>query len=117
LLKLAAVEGDSEPTRRRLWRADLTGDEEAVVAAFVDARLLVSGGSAPGEATIEIAHEALLRQWPPLRHAVEASRASLRIPSDLERLAADWQRAREDESYLLRGARLAAIDEWAADHR
>jgi WD40 repeat protein/energy-coupling factor transporter ATP-binding protein EcfA2 len=117
LLKLAAVEGDSEPTRRRLRRADLTGDEEAVVAAFVDARLLVSGGSAPGEATIEIAHEALLRQWPPLRHAVEASRASLRIRSDLERLAADWRRAREDESYLLRGARLAAIDEWAADHR
>ena len=117
LLKLAAVEGDSEPTRRRLRRADLTPDEEAVVAAFVDARLLISGGDAAGEATIEIAHEALLRQWPPLRQGIEASRASLRIRSDLERLAADWRRGGQDESYLLRGGRLAAIDEWAADHR
>jgi WD40 repeat protein len=117
LLKLAAVEGESEPTRRRLRRADLTRDEEAVVAAFVDARLLVSSGDATGEATIEVAHEALLRQWPPLRRAVEASRASLRMRSDLERLTADWHRAGQDESYLLRGARLAAIDEWAADHR
>ena len=117
LLKLAAVEGDSEPTRRRLRRADLTPDEEAVVAAFVDARLLISGGDAAGEAAIEIAHEALLRQWPPLRQGIEASRASLRIRSDLERLAADWRRGGQDESYLLRGVRLAAIDEWAAGHR
>jgi WD40 repeat protein len=117
LLKLAAVEGESEPTRRRLRRADLTPDEEAIVAAFVDARLLVSSGDATGEATIEVSHEALLRQWLPLRRAVEASRASLRMRSDLERLATDWHRGGQDESYLLRGARLAAIDEWAADHR
>src|SRR4029077_9885929 len=31
--------------------------------------------------------------------------------------AADWRRGGQDESYLLRGGRLAAIDEWAADHR
>jgi WD domain, G-beta repeat len=36
--------------------------------------------------------------------------------SELERLAADWDLGGRDESYLLRGGRLSAFDEWAADH-
>jgi hypothetical protein len=116
LLKLATIEGESEPIRRRLPRAELSPDEDAVVGAFIDARLLTSGASGMGEATVEVAHEALLRQWSPLRAAIEQSRASLRMRSDLERLAADWDRARWDESYLLRGARLTNTDEWARTH-
>ena len=60
------------------------------------------------EATVEVAHEALLRQWPPLRDAIEADRDLLRLRSELERLAADWQQGQRDDSYLLRGGRLAA---------
>jgi hypothetical protein len=65
---------------------------------------------------VGVAHEVLLRQWRPSREAIEASRASLRMRSELERLAADWQEGQRDDSYLLRGARLAAFNEWAADH-
>ena len=116
LLKLAAVEGEGEPIRRRLQRSALSVDEQAVVGTFVDARLLTSGKTAGEEATVEVAHEALLRQWPPLREAIEASRASLRMRSELERLATDWDRGRRDESYLLRGGRLATFDRWAIEH-
>jgi WD40 repeat protein len=116
LLKLAAIEGDGEPIRRRLQRSALSVDEQAVVGTFVDARLLTSGKTAGEEATVEVAHEALLRQWPPLREAIEASRASLRMRSELERLATDWDRGRRDESYLLRGGRLATFDRWAIEH-
>jgi energy-coupling factor transporter ATP-binding protein EcfA2 len=116
LLKLATIEGENEPIRRRLPRAELTPEEDAVVAAFVDARLLTSGVTGMGEATVEVAHEALLRRWTPLRAAIEESRASLRMRSDLERQAANWQGASRDESYLLRGARLANADEWAGGH-
>ena len=63
---------------------------------------------------VEVAHEALLRQWPPLREAIEADRDLLRLRSELERLAADWQQGQRDDSYLLRGGRLAAIDQWAS---
>jgi conflict system STAND superfamily ATPase/WD40 domain-containing protein len=90
-----------------------------VVDAFVDASLLVSDHDPadPGEeAVVEVAHEALLRQWPPLREAIEADRDLLRLRSELERLAADWQHGRRDDSYLLRGGRLAAIDHWAREH-
>jgi hypothetical protein len=36
--------------------------------------------------------------------------------SELERLAADWDQGRRDESYLLRGGRLAAFGRWAGEH-
>jgi WD40 repeat protein len=116
LLKLATIEGDSEPTRRRLAISALSTDEQAVAAAFVEARLLTSDKSPEAEATVEVAHEALLRQWPPLRDAIEGSRSSLRMRSELERLTADWDHGQRDESYLLRGGRLATFDKWASDH-
>jgi WD40 repeat protein len=116
LLKLAAVEGDSEPTRRRVLRSALGEDEQTVVDAFLDARLLTSTKNADGLATIEVAHEALLRQWQPLREAIVGARTSLRMRSELERLAVDWDQGQQDESYLLRGGRLANFDKWAAEH-
>ena len=101
-----------------------------IVDAFVEARLLTSTHTAAipdeqgisakstsvDEPTVEVAHEALLRQWPPLREAIEADRAGLRLRSDLERLTADWQQGHLDESYLLHGGRLATINEWANQH-
>jgi WD40 repeat protein len=116
LTKLAVVEGEAEPTSRRIPRSALSRDEQAVADAFVEARLLTSSLAADGETVVGVAHEALLRQWRPLREAIEASRASLRMRSELERLAADWQEGQRDESYLLRGARLSEFDEWTVDH-
>jgi WD40 repeat protein/energy-coupling factor transporter ATP-binding protein EcfA2 len=115
LLKLASVDEDGEPTRRRIPRDSLHEDEQAVTNAFLDAHLLTSRVDASGEATIEVAHEALLRQWPPLRDAIEADRTTLRMRSEIERLAADWERSGGEDSFLLRGGRLAAFDTWAAD--
>jgi hypothetical protein len=123
LVRLATVTGQDEPTRRRVRRSTLSPDEQAVVDAFIEARLLTSDHApaaatdgAPGDATVEVAHEALLRQWPPLREAIEADRNGLRLRSELERLAADWERANRDDAYLLRGARLAVFEEWAGTH-
>ena len=116
LLQLVTVDRDSEPTRRRTMAGELSDESKVVVAAFTEARLFVAGVDATGQSTIEVAHEALLRQWDPLRETIKASRASLRTRADLERLAADWARARQDESYLLRGARLADVDDWATEH-
>jgi WD40 repeat protein len=116
LLQLAAVEGDSEPTRRRVLRIALSANTQPVVDAFVDARLLTTAKNPEGQATVEVAHEALLRRWQPLREAIEASRTSLRLRSELERAAADWDKGQRDESYLLRGGRLDAIGQWAQEH-
>ena len=70
MLRLANIDDAGEPTRRRVRRDTLSAEENAVVQAFVDARLLVSRGQ-----TVEVAHEALLRRWTPLRQAIDANRA------------------------------------------
>jgi WD40 repeat protein len=117
LMRLATVTGEEQPTRRRVRCDVFTADERVVINAFVDAALLVSDEDPigpGGEAVVEVAHEALLRQWPPLRDAIEADRDLLRLRSELERLAADWQHEGYDDAYLLRGGRLAAIDQWAS---
>ena len=123
LLKLVTVGPEGEPTRRRVRRNSMSTEEHAVVDAFVDARLLTSGHDPTQridgqveEATVEVAHEALLRQWPPLREAIAADRAKLRLRTELERSAADWSQGQRDESYLLRGGRLATLDQWAHEH-
>lgn len=116
LLKFAAVEGDRPPTGRRVAYAELGADERRVADAFVEARLLVRTGEAGTGTTVEVAHEALLRQWEPLRERIEESRNLLRLRSDLERLAADWERGEQDRAYLLRGARLEAFEDWAGRH-
>jgi hypothetical protein len=40
----------------------------------------------------------------------------LHLRSELDRLTADWDQGRRDESYLLRGTRLAAFEQWANEH-
>jgi hypothetical protein len=116
LVKLATVEGEGEPTRRRVRRTALDTNEKAVVDAFVDAGLITSSMDADGETVVEVAHEALLRRWQPLREAIETAFSWLRLRSQLERLAADWEQAQRDDSYLLRGVRLATFDRWADEN-
>jgi len=118
LLKLATVEGEGEPTRRKVERRTLRAEEKEIVDAFIEARLLTSSQSpsspraSRGASTIEVAHEALLRQWPPLREAIEAARDWLRRRSELERLTADWDRGCRHESFLLRGEHLARFGQF-----
>ncbi|HCU95640.1 MAG TPA: hypothetical protein DHU96_24170, partial [Actinobacteria bacterium] len=115
LLKLVTIDEAGEPTRRRVERRQLPAAGNAIVQAFVDARLLTSNREG-GEGTVEVAHEALLRQWPPLRQAILDAQEGLRLRSQVERLASDWERGGHDESYLLRGTRLVAFEAWAGQH-
>jgi hypothetical protein len=118
LLKLATVDSEGDPTRRRMRYSALSGEEQVVVDAFVDARLLISGQSdqVEGETIVEVAHEALLRRWSPLRRAIEDSVVSLQMRAELDQEATDWERGNRDDAYLLRGGRLAAFEEWASQH-
>ena len=122
LLKLVSVGQHGEPTRRRVQRRCLAPDERTVVDTFVEARLLTSAADTTDDdghrtddgvqGTVDVAHEALLRQWPPLRTAIDEARDWLQRRSELDRLAADWAQAGADESFLLRGRRLAVFAPW-----
>ncbi len=116
LIKLATIEGDGEPTARRVRRTAISREENAIIDAFLAARLLKVEGSGE-ETTVEVAHEALLRQWTPLQDALEASRQSIRLRAAIEREAQEWQRSDRDDSYLLRGVRLLEAAELTEDPR
>jgi WD40 repeat protein len=110
LLRLVGMDG-AEPTRRRVPVADLSATERTIVNAFTDARLLVTD-SIGGVPSVQAAHEALFRQWPPLRQLVAARGEQLRSRSELERWAADWVRSGRARDYLLTGERLALALTW-----
>ncbi|HEY6888827.1 MAG TPA: WD40 repeat domain-containing protein, partial [Solirubrobacter sp.] len=102
MLRLAG-EGD---VRTRVPLAEL-GDG-AVLSALARDRLVTIG---EGEA--EVAHEALLREWPRLRAWLEEDAEGRRLQRHLTQAARDWN---GDPSELYRGARLAAALEWADTH-
>lgn len=107
LKRLVTVGPEGQPTRRRTPRAAFDRREDEIVLAFIEARLLRST-ELDGESVVEVAHEALVRQWPPLADAIEHDRELLQLRSEIEREAKDWQRSGRRDEYLLPAARLAA---------
>ncbi|MFC5954891.1 AAA family ATPase [Streptomyces pratens] len=113
LLRFVTLE-ERELARRPVRLSELTDRERYVVDAFIDARLIRSDAveGAVGDAYAEVTHEALFRQWAPLRQEVEARAERLRERAELERWAADWERSGHSVDYLLTGERLAVAQRW-----
>ena len=112
LLRLAG-EGEGDAVVRR--RAQLTEFEGDAVAQVLDvlaaARLVtISGGE------VEVAHEALLREWPRLRTWLEEDADGRRLQLHLMHAARGWDSAARDPAELYRGARLASALDWADRH-
>ncbi len=123
--RLVVVGGDGEPTRRRALRAELTGVPadpviDAAIEAWAEARLLgLDRHPQTREPTVELAHEALLREWPRLRNWIDEDREALLALGHLREAAASWVELDRDPGALYRGARLqGALDvtEARADH-
>ncbi len=85
----------------------------AVIAQFGAARLLTfDRDPVTREPTVEVAHEALLREWGQLRRWLDEGRADIRLQRSLAGSAAEWRAAGENAGYLLRGARLSQFEAW-----
>jgi WD40 repeat protein len=108
-----------EDTRRRVLRTELGADPalDAVLERFGTARLLsFDRDPASREQTLEVAHEALLREWPRLRTWLLEDRDGLRILRHLTAATAAWEASGSDAGELYRGGRLEAAETWAAEH-
>lgn len=108
-LRLISATESGDDARDHVLRSELSGVPDFVIDAFGDARLL-SFDRDPGtrEPTVELAHEALVREWPRLHQWVSEDRESLRAFRNLRSAALSWQDSDHDESELHRGARLEA---------
>jgi WD40 repeat protein/class 3 adenylate cyclase len=112
-LRLTEPGQGTEDTRRRASLAELLSgnDERAAVEDVLDilarARLVTVGLD-----TVEVAHEALIREWPLLRRWLDEDREGLRIHRRLSDDSGEWVRLDRDPGLLYRGGRLAAAQEW-----
>ena len=119
--QLVVINPDGEPTRRPASRTEVVRDLDAasvgpVVDRWVDARLLsLDRHRQTREPTVEVAHEALLREWPRLRGWMDADRDVLIALGQLREAAAGWDALDRDPGALYRGARLqVALDATAS---
>jgi WD40 repeat protein len=114
LLRLAGAE-EAALVRRRvpLEELDMDRDEDTAgaFAMLTDRRLLTVD-----EGAVEVAHEALLREWPRLRGWLEEDAEGRRLHQHLINAAGEWQDSGREPAELYRGARLAAALDWAASH-
>ena len=75
--------------------------------------LLVTGrNDKTGEQTVEVVHEALIREWAKLREWIEDDRAFLTWRHQLQIQMAQWNSADKDEGALLRGKPLVIAEDW-----
>jgi WD40 repeat protein len=119
-LRLITLGEGREDTRRRVGRSELDaldvgrGAVDAVVNTFGRHRLLTFDREpATREPTVEIAHEALLGAWKRFRRWIDDGREDLRQNRRLEQAAAEWRGSGKDLSFLMRGARLEQVEDWA----
>lgn len=116
-LRLTELGEGTQDTRRRARLEEFATSStdpsavEAVLGLLTEARLVTAA-----EDTVEVAHEALIREWPTLQRWLEEDRESIHIHRRLTEAAGEWQRSGRDEDLLFRGARLAEAGEWSQAH-
>jgi class 3 adenylate cyclase/WD40 repeat protein len=115
LLRLAGEGAGGAVVRRRVALTELEGQSDqdvwAVLEVLSDRRLLTMSAT-----TVEVAHEALLREWPRLRGWLEDDAQGRRVQRHLTDAARDWDERGRDPGDLYRGARLAIALEWRSGH-
>jgi WD40 repeat protein/DNA-binding SARP family transcriptional activator len=110
MLRLAG-EGGEAAVRARVGLEEFGEEARPVVAALTDSRLLTVS-----EGEVEVAHEALLHEWPRLRGWLEDDAEGRRLHANLRVAAKEWEARGRDHADLYRGARLASAVDWATEH-
>ena len=125
-LALTQLGEGTEDTRRRVLKSELVRPAcsieqiEQTLEKLVAAKLIVTsqGSDAPEagscQEAIDVAHEALIRNWPLLRTWLAENREVLRRQRRIEQAAQEWLQAGRAiaPEYLLHGARLLEAEDF-----
>lgn len=117
-LRLVRLGEGTEDTRRQALHSELISlDQDTmhdVLTIFGQSRLLTfNHASTTREPTVEVAHEALIREWHRLRAWLDDSRDDLRLQRQIAAAAREWRLSGHDASFLVSGSRLDQLREWA----
>ncbi|MDZ8023120.1 MAG: CHAT domain-containing protein [Nostoc sp. DedQUE11] len=112
-LQLVRAGEGTEDTRRVATLMEVGEENWSLVTHLASERLLVTGrNESTGKETVEIVHEALIREWGSLRQWIEQDREFRTWQEGLRTLMRQWDRSGRDDSELLRAKRLADAEEW-----
>lgn len=123
LKQLIALEdgfdGERGAMRRRAPLSSFPENSRArsLVDVFVKERLLVADQAESGDATLTVAHEALLRVWPRVGRWLDENKEFLRQRSRLAQAMAQWKAQNYHEDCLLaRGLPIAQAEDLLLKH-
>ena len=111
-VRLTALGEGTEDTRRRVTRSELLSGHGSTqvheaLQTLAAARLITLG-----QDSVDVAHEALIREWPRLRGWLDEDRDGLRLGRALTTAAHDWATSDRDKGLLYRGTRLVDTRAW-----
>jgi basic membrane lipoprotein Med (substrate-binding protein (PBP1-ABC) superfamily) len=116
-LRLVQLGHGTTESRRRLPLADLTGLDldpvslSKVLETFGQRRLLsFDRDAATDQATVEVAHESLFREWERLADWIDRHRTALRRYESFMGAADEWEANGRHPDYLLTGTRLTEFE-------
>jgi serine/threonine protein kinase/WD40 repeat protein len=119
-LRLVTLGEGAEDTRRRALRSELLAiaaevdGMDDIIDTYVTSRLLsLDHDPATRTPTVEVAHEAILREWDRLRAWLNESREDIRQERIVAQAADAWKANKRDASYLLSGTRLEQVEKWS----
>ena len=103
---LATINPQNDQPMRRLAKLnDLPPESRPLILALAEKRLL-STDLRHGETVVEVAHEALLRQWDELAEWLRTEREDLKDADSLERATQAWLKNGRRNDWLLEGEHL-----------
>ncbi|GJD19254.1 hypothetical protein RIVM261_042100 [Rivularia sp. IAM M-261] len=101
----------TEDTRRLATKAELGEARWELVKQLADNRLVVTSQNSANQETVEVVHEALIRNWGEFRQWMDADRSFRAWQDRLRSAMYQWEQTKRDEGALLRGAALAEASE------
>jgi WD40 repeat protein/DNA-binding CsgD family transcriptional regulator len=118
-LRLITLGEGTEDVRRRVPTSELASLDVPAktmdyITHFLAANRLLTLDLDPTtkEPLVEVAHEALIREWVQLRTWLDESRNDVRTERLLALAVDDWHRHDRGDGYLMQGAKLAQFEGW-----
>ena len=114
---------EQDTTRRRAPRSEFeragpmqTQQMQETLEAFIRARLLTTNQTS-GKTTIEVSHEALIREWKRLAEWLRGARDDILFQQSLSEDVMEWEQRKRPRGWLYRGVQLKEALTWARRNR
>ncbi len=123
MARLVQQGDDASVGQRRAWRGELLGIDEtpaaldALIERLVGARVLVACVNAAAEPCVELVHESLAKDFPPLNAFISLNRDFLIWRQTLNAYRNDWESNDREDRALLSGSVARAAKVWLAERR